>query len=166
MKKIICFISILFTVIFSSFITTYAAENLYATSVSGEISLRIEPSEQSAEITKIPACAKLKLIDTQQTWGQVVFKNKCGWVNLSFTTDSYSNAAKSTGNDSTKNLMVKAKNGSARMYNLPTLDPVLGSKEKYTVPNGFILSITRETESGWGLASMNGKYAWIELKYT
>ena len=143
-----------------------AADNLYSVSVEGEISLHISPDDESYVITKIPACSKLKLLETERTWGLVEFENKAGWMNLSFTRSSYSKAAEATGNDSAKSVQVKAEGGRASLYNVPSNDISLGSKVKYNIPNGTILKITRETKSGWGLVSMNGKYAWIKMDET
>ncbi len=141
-----------------------AANNIYSASLEGEISLHISPSEDSFVITKIPACSKLELIKTERTWGLVSFRNKTGWINLSFTRDSYSKAAEATGNDMVSSVQVETKNGQAVLYNVPSEDIVLGSREKYQVPNQTVLEITRQTPSGWGLVSMHGKYAWIKIE--
>lgn len=143
-----------------------AADYVYCASVEGTIALHISPNDESYRITQIPACSKLRLIKTQRTWGLVEFKNKCGWINLSFTRDTYDKAAEATGNDSVKNIKVNSGSDRAVLYNVPSLSEVLGSEQKYMVPNDMVLQIKRETASGWGLASMNGKYAWIEMKDT
>lgn len=143
-----------------------AADYVYSASVDGMIELHLSPDEESYKITDIPACSKMKLIRTQRTWGLVEFNNKCGWINLSFTRDSYDKAAEATGNDSVKNVKVNSDGDRAVLYNVPSLSEILGSEQKYVVPNDMVLQIKRETASGWGLASMNGKYAWIEMKNT
>ena len=143
-----------------------ANEKLYAVSPDGEISLRIAPDEQFFEITKIPACSKVELIETEKTWGKVIFNNKCGWINLSFTASSYNNAAEATGRDFVKNVSVDAKSGSTKLYSVPTSDEKLGSTVTATIPNSTILSIKRETSNGWGLVSMNKKYAWVRMSDT
>ena len=143
-----------------------AADYVYSASVDGMIELRLSPYEESYKITDIPACSKMKLIKTQRTWGLVEFKNKCGWINLSFTRDTYDEAAEATGNDSAKNVKVNSSSDRAVLYNVPSLSEVLGSEQKYLVPNDMVLQIKRETASGWGLVSMNGKYAWIQTKET
>ena len=143
-----------------------AADNIYSASVEGTLSLHISPDEDSFVITQIPACSKLKLIETERTWGLVEFNNKAGWINLSYTRDSYSKAAEATGNDMAKSVQVSTKNGKATLYSLPSDNALLGSVEKYTVPNQTVLKITRQTDSGWGLVSMHGKYAWIKMKDT
>ncbi len=165
MKKFICVIFMLISVLLISG-TAFAAEYVYSASVDGELSLYISPDEKSYEITKIPACSKLKIIDTERTWGLVEFENKAGWINLSFTRDDYAKAAEATGNDSLKNVKVAAKDKVAILYNVPSEDASLGSTEKYQIPDGTVLKITRETRSGWGLVSMNGKYAWIRMDKT
>lgn len=143
-----------------------AADYVYSASVDGIIELHLSPDEESYKITDIPACSKLKLIKSQRTWGLVEFKNKCGWINLSFTRDTYDEAAEATGNDSAKNVRVNSSTDKAVLYNVPSLSEVLGSEQKYIVPNDMVLQIKRETQSGWGLVSMNGKYAWIQTKDT
>ncbi len=162
MKKL----SVLLVLILSLFLfcgVAEAANNLYSASLEGEISLHISPDEDSFVITKIPACSKLKLIRTERTWGLVSFKNKAGWINLSFTRENYSKAAEATGNDLAKSVRVNAKDGKAILYNIPSEDTLLGSSEKHVVPNQTILEITRQTPSGWGLVSMHGKYAWVKM---
>lgn len=143
-----------------------AADYVYSASVDGMIELHLSPDEESYKITDVPACSKMKLIKTQRTWGLVEFKNKCGWINLSFTRDTYDEAAEATGNDITKNVKVNSAEDKAVLYNVPSLLEVLGSEQKYIVPNDMVLQIKRETASGWGLVSMNGKYAWIQTKET
>ena len=163
MKKLSVFIIIMMS-LFVFCTAAQAADSVYSASLEGEISLYISPDEDSLLITKIPACSKLKIIDTERTWGLVEFNNKTGWINLSFTRDSYSKAAEATGNDMAKSVQVKTKSGKATLYDVPSEDALLGSEEKYTVPNQTILKITRQTASGWGLVSMHGKYAWIKIK--
>lgn len=147
-------------------ITAFAADYLYSASVEGELSLHISPDESSYKITSIPACSKLELIDKEGTWGLVVFRKKSGWINLSFTRDTYLASAEATGNDSIKNVSTQSEENRVPLYNVPSVSEALGSEVKYSVPNGFVLKITRETASGWGLASMNGKYAWVQMKDT
>lgn len=165
MKKLIYVISmVVLMLLFSG--AALAQEYIYSASVEGELSLYISPDEESHVITKIPACSKLKLLDTERTWGLVEFKNKAGWINLSFTRSNYSKAAEATGNDSAKSVQVKADEGKAVLYNVPSEDIRSGSSEKYNIPNDTVLKITRETASGWGLVSMHGKYAWIRMDKT
>ena len=165
MKRLICLIfTVVAIVCFSG--GAMAADYVYSASVNGELSLHISPDDESFVVTVVPACSKLKLIDTEQTWGLVEFDNKSGWINLSFTRASYSKAAEATGNDATSSIKVNSKDGKAILYNVPSDDAALGSEEKYTIPNDTILKVTRETASGWGLVSMNGKYAWIQMRDT
>lgn len=165
MKKIICCMVMLMSfILFCS--AALAAEHIYSASVEGEISLYISPDDESHVITKIPACSRLKLLETERTWGLVEFNNKAGWINLSFTRANYSKAAEATGNDFTKSVQVKAKDEKVVLYNVPSDDARLGSSEKYSIPNSTVLKITRQTDSGWGLVSMHGKYAWIKMNET
>lgn len=143
-----------------------AEDELYTASVSGDVTLKILPDDQSSEIVSIPACSKVELLKKNNTWGLVVFEKKCGWINLSFTAENYTDAANSTGRDVVENVKVNSKDGSVNLYNVPSKEEYLGSKVKYTVPNGTILSITRKTDNGWALVSMNGKFAWVETIYT
>lgn len=165
MKKTVCILSVLLMLLLFSGAAS-AEKNLYSVSVEGEISLYISPDDESYVVTKIPACSKLKLLETQRTWGLVEFENKAGWINLSFTRSNYSKAAEATGNDFSRSVQVKAESGRASLYNVPSEEEHLGSKVKYNIPNGTVLKITRETKSGWGLVSMNGKYAWIKMGNT
>ena len=165
MKKLICCMMMLMSLlIFSG--AAIAAEYVYSASVEGELSLYISPDDESYIITKIPACSRLKLLETERTWGLVEFNNKAGWINLSFTRTTYSKAAEATGNDSAKSVQVNSKEGNAVLYNVPSDDFRLGSSEKYRIPNSTVLKITRQTASGWGLVSMHGKYAWIKMDET
>ena len=165
MKRLICLIFTAVAIMcFSGGVM--AADYVYCASVNGEMSLHISPDDESFVVTVVPACSKLKLIDTEQTWGLVEFDNKSGWINLSFTRTSYAKAAEATGNDAVSSVKVNSKSGKTVLYNVPTDAIALGSEEKYTIPNGTILKVTRETQSGWGLVSMNGKYAWIQMKNT
>lgn len=165
MKKITALLITLLIFSETSFAVS-AADKVYTASSSGSVSLRLTPDEESMEIVKIPACSKVKLIKTDETWGKVIFKKKCGWINMSFTAASYESAAETTGNDSVKNVRVVSKKGQTNMYNVPSTKEKLGAKIKFTVPGDTILSITRETQGGWGLVSMNGKYAWVKMKDT
>ena len=165
MRKIICTIATLI-IIFAMGSFAEAADYVYSASVSGEVALHISPAENSYKIMDIPVCSKMKLLRTERTWGLIEFKNKCGWINLSFTRDSYDNAAEASGNDDVKNVKISTEEKKASLYNIPSLSQGAGSVEKYAVPNDTVLKITRVTRSGWGLASMNGKYAWIQMKNT
>lgn len=144
----------------------FAADTLYAAPVEGYMSLRISPDEASHEITQIPACAKIEVIEKRNTWGRVIFRKKCGWVNLSFTATDYNKAAEATGYGAVKNVKVSSEKGNAALYSLPSTLELLGSTVKYTVPNDTVLSVSRETQNGWALATMNGKYAWVQLENT
>lgn len=164
MKKIFLFI---ITVLFMfPAQAAFADTTLYAAAASGELSLHISPDESSYVITKIPACSKLRLVETKDTWGRVVFRRKSGWINLSFTAESYSLAAKNTGFDFIKNVTVSSKHGKTSLHNVPSSDELLGSSVKYTVPNDTVLNVTRQTDNGWGLVTMNKKYAWVKMSDT
>ncbi|MBR1970366.1 MAG: hypothetical protein IKA17_08415 [Clostridia bacterium] len=145
---------------------TFAAEKLYTTSPTGIIPLRMQPDEKSYEIIKIPACSKIKVIEKRNTWGKVIFENKCGWINLCFTAPKYNDAAQTTGIDSVKNVSVEAKDGKTKLYNIPSVEEKLGSTVKVNIPNGTVLSLKRETENGWGLVLMNKNYAWVRMEDT
>ena len=144
----------------------FAAEKLYTASPSGEIPLRMQPDEKSFEIVKIPACSKVELIEKRNTWGKVVFENKCGWINLCYTAPKYNDAAQNTGRDNVKNVSVDSQKGRTELYNIPSTEEKFGSSVKVTIPNGTVLSLKRETESGWGLVLMNKNYAWVKMEDT
>ncbi|MBQ8807677.1 MAG: SH3-like domain-containing protein [Clostridia bacterium] len=165
MKKIICLISML-VVLFCIGSVASAADNLYAVSVDGELSLYISPDEESYKIISIPACSKLRLIETQQTWGLVEFDGKSGWVNMSYTRSSYDEAAEMTGNSAEKDVKISSSEKMTVLYNVPSTQANMGAKEKYKVPNGTTLKVIRETVNGWGLVSMHGEYAWVQMKDT
>ncbi len=158
------FIVLLFLLIVP--VVSLAAEELYVSSASGSVSIRLQPDENSPEILKIPSCSQVELLETKNTWGKVVFRKKCGWLNLSYTEKDYTEAANSTGNDFYENFKVDSKSGVASLYSKPTKSYVLGSVVKYTVPNETILNVVKTTPNGWGLVSMNGKFAWVEMKNT
>lgn len=143
-----------------------SAEDVYITSLSGEVALHISPDDTSHVITVIPACSKVSVVEKENTWGKVIFRNKCGWINMSFTANSYKDAANSTGVDYVKNVTVNSETGNANLYSVASTLPLYGSSIKYTVPNQTVVSITRKTSLGWGLVSMNGKYAWIQMQNT
>ena len=164
MKKIILFL-ITVLLLFPAQ-AALADTTLYAAAASGELALHISPDESSYVITKIPACSKLRLVETRDTWGRVVFRRKSGWINLSFTAESYSLAANNTGFDFVKNVTVSSKHGKTSLHNVPSADELLGSKVKYTVPNDTVLNVTRKTKNGWGLVTMNKKHAWVRMSDT
>lgn len=143
-----------------------AADYVYSASLDGELSLHISPDENSYKIMSIPACSKLKLIKRERTWGLVSFEKKSGWINLSFSRNSYKDAAMATGSSCMKTVEAVTNENKINLYTVPSELEKLGSKVKHTVPQGSVLTITRETSSGWGLVSMNGKYAWVEMKNT
>ena len=98
MKKVLK--ALIVAILIFMFPLTSGAENeLYTSSVSGEIMLKISPDDKSAEIMSIPACSKVKVLKKINTWGLVSFEKKCGWINLSFTAENYTDAANSTGKD-------------------------------------------------------------------
>ncbi len=165
MKKLFCLISVLvLCFIFNLKIVDANQEMFYAATHSGELDMHISPGRESAVVDAIPACASFEVIETSGVWGLVVCENKSGWINLSFTRPSYDAAAEATGADAERHVKVKAKDSKASLYNLPDTHSKYGSEKLFSVPNGMILKIMRETESGWGLVSMNGKYAWIQLE--
>ena len=163
MKKL-SVLTIMIITIFLSCGAAKAVNYVYASSLEGEISLHISPDEESLVVTKIPACSRLELIKTEKTWGLVAFKHKAGWINLSFTRESYAKSAEATGNDMIASVQVDTESGQASLYSVPSEETLLGSKVKYVVPNQTVLEITRQTSSGWGLVSMHGKYAWIKME--
>ncbi len=162
MKKLTVLIITLITLFLLSGVAD-AATFKYASSPKGEITLYMTPSDDGFVITKIPACSELELIKTERTWGLVSFRNKVGWVNLSFTRESYLEAAETTGSDMESSVQVSTKSGQATLYTLPSEDPASGSEAKYQVPNETVLEIKRQISSTWGLVSMNGEYAWIKM---
>ena len=162
MKKFIGFITIFITLFLLCGVAN-AAGLKYASSSEGEINLYMTPSDSGFVITKIPACSELEIIKTERTWALVSFRSKVGWINLSFTRGSYLDAAEASGSDMKSSVQVKAKNGQATLYNIPSEDTTLGSEEKYQVPNNTVLEIKRQISSKWGLVSMSGDYAWIKM---
>ncbi len=165
MKKFILLISIVLTLIFPS-VTVSAEKTLYVSTVASNLDMHISPSDESLKIIEIPGCAELKLIRTEGTWGLVVFSNKCGWVNLSFTRDSYEEAIESSGYESVQNVEVASVTGKTDLYTLPSKQGKTGSISNYSVPNGVVLKILRETFDGWGLVKFGDEYVWVELKNT
>ena len=165
MKKILSLFFMLIIVMGATHVVS-AADYVYSASVDGELSLHISPDEKSYKITSVPACSKMKIIKKERTWGLVVFNKKSGWINLSFTRNSYNDAAEATGNSVAKNTEIVVKENQVNLYSVPSDSEKLGSKIKYTVPKGLVLRIKRETPSGWGLVTMNGKYAWVQMKDT
>lgn len=165
MKKLLSLIFIIM-IITATNMTASAQNYVYASSVDGELSLHILPNEESYKITDVPACSALEVIKRERTWGLVVFDNKCGWINMSFTRNTYNEAAQATGNSLSQNTEMITNKEQVNLYNVPSESEKLGSEIKYTVPKGLVLTITRETPSGWGLVFMNGSYAWVQLEDT
>lgn len=167
MKKLIAFIFTAAAILCFAH-SALAADTLYAANAEGELSLHISPNEKSYEIAVVPACSKLTLLEQDKTWGLVEFNKKSGWINLSFTRTSYKKAALETGSDSEKKVKVRAKEGVAYLYDIPSEDVILGSDVKDVITNDMVLEIKRETPSGWGLVSKNDdkNYAWIKLRDT
>lgn len=166
MKKLIY---ILFSIlIFSAFFASgaYAKKLLYAATVDGMMEMYLSPDKDSLKITDVPGCAELNLIKTEGTWGNVVFANKSGWINTSFTRTSYEEAAEATGFESLKNVKTNFGKNRVGLYTLPSYELKYGSEKKYTVPDGIVLKVTRETHDGWGLVSVNDEYLWVNLKDT
>ncbi len=151
-------------------LAAHAGEELYISSMEGSVPLRMQPNEKTHVILNIPACSQVELLETRNTWGKVVFRKKCGWINLSYTSKSYDESALSTGSDYVQNVIVDSGGRSLNLYSKPSSDENLGSIVKYTVPDDTVLNIIRKTKNGWALVSMNGKYAWIKTqnvkKYT
>lgn len=151
---------------FFGFSSAMAADEIYSATTSGVLSLHISPDEESYTVATVPACSKMELIEEDKTWGLVKINNKCGWVNLSFTRNSYDDAAEATGTDAKSSIKINGKDGKATIYNIPSTERSFGSLEQYRIPNGTVLKITRETSSGWGLVSMNGIYSWVKMEDT
>ncbi len=163
MKKL--FYLICFFAVFSAFnfILADAASTLYIASPEGEIALYISPGEGEAIVEKVPSCAQISLIKTSGTWGLVMLEKKTGWINLSFTRASYEDAVNVTGFEVSKNVKVDSPDKKIDLYSLPAKHSKYKSEKKYTIPNGMVLEIKRETPTGWGLASLNGEYTWLQL---
>ena len=166
MKKLIY--TLFSILIISMFFATGASAKklLYVASLDGMLELYLSPDKDSLKITDIPGCSELNLIKTEGTWGNVVFANKCGWINISYTRDTYEKAAETTGFESKKNVETKNDRNKVDLYTLPSDEVKYGSEKKYSVPNGVILKITRETSDGWGLVKVNDEYLWVNLKNT
>lgn len=165
MKKLLSLIFVIM-IMSATNLTASAQEYVYASSVDGGLSLHILPDEGSYKITKVPACSALEVIKRERTWGLVAFGNKCGWINMSLTRNTYNEAAQATGNSLSQNTEMITNKGQVNLYSVPSEDEKLGSVIKYTVPKGLVLTITRETPSGWGLVFMNGGYAWVRMDDT
>ena len=166
MKKILCLIFVLMTLLMMQELSAYAEKAVFGASASGEIYIHISPNKDSYVLEIVPACTQMNLIKKEDTWGLVSINNKTGWVNLSFTRDSYDLAAEATGYDSVKNVATLSHLQKTVLYNLPSADEKAGSKEKYSVPAGTVLKIIRETASGWALVPMNKDYAWVQIENT
>lgn len=165
MKKIVFFVLVIMA-LFGFSDAALAGDVIYSATADGELSLYISPTEQSFVAATVPACVKMELLEEDGTWGLVNVKNKCGWVNLSFTRKSYNEAAESTGGDIKRSVTVDSERGKTTLYTIPSADACAGGEEYCTIPNGTVLKITRETSSGWGLVSMNGEYSWVAMKDT
>lgn len=165
MKKIICIFFIL-AIFFQ--LPVYAEESdvIYTASVDGVCSLYISPSHDSYEVIKVPACAKIGLIDTDGTWNLVEYKNYVGWINSCYTRSTYSNAVKATGFDEKKTLQVDTGKNTARMYSELPVPGEDNRGEGIALPDGTILEMLRKIPSGWGLVAVNNKYMWIDTAYT
>ena len=166
MKKLtyILFCILLISMFFAT--AAYAEKTLYVSSVEGRPGLYLSPDKDSFKITDIPGCAELRLIKSEGMWGNVVFANKCGWINLSFTRATYEDAAEATGYDSPKNVETVSDENKTGLYTLPSDELKHGSEKKYTVPDGTVLKVTRETSDGWGLVPINEEYFWVKLENT
>ena len=164
MKKTvyIALIILVLSLIFSGVAT--AAEMIYAAATDGEMPMHLLPGEEGKVIMSVPSCGKMQLISSEGPWGLVVFNGKCGWINTSFTRNTYEEAAEATGFSSAKNVKIVSENGSVSLYEIPSDNVATGSRVKYTVPVGTILKISRETASGWALATMRDKYAWVKTQ--
>ena len=128
MKKRLCIIVtvLCISVLFAA--SANAEKLLYAANAEGEMALHLLPGETSPGIVQIPSCAQMRLIKTEGTWGLVNFQNKCGWINLSFTRETYDAAAEATGIECVKNVKIKSKDKNVAIYNLPSYDKTKGSK--------------------------------------
>lgn len=166
MKKLIYVLFSLIVISLFCGASVSAKTLLYAATVDDMLELYLSPDKDSLKITDIPGCAELTLISTEGTWGNVVFANKCGWINTSFTRDSYEEAAATTGFEAIKNVETNSDENKVKLYTLPSDKVMYGSEEKYSVPDGVILKIARETHDGWGLVSLDDDYLWVNLKYT
>jgi len=164
MKRII---SVLFflTIIFCTPLIIKAAETLYTASVEGEIPLYIEPSTESYEVIKVPACSVATVLEKSGTWCLVVCENKTGWINMSYTRTGYKQAAEVSGLDSKRLIEVSSESGSTLLRKTPYDTEIQAEGEQF-VPNGTVLEISRETANGWGLVTIKDSYMWIKLGET
>ena len=165
MKKLI-YILFCILVISMATATSAYAKKLFVATVDGMLEMYLSPDKDSLKITDIPGSAELNLIKSEGTWGNVVFANKSGWINMSFTRASYKEAAEATGFESLKNVETNSGKNKVDLYTLPSSEIMYGSEIKYSVPDGVVLKVTRETSGGWGLVSMNNEYLWVNLKDT
>lgn len=142
------------------------AKKLYVATVDGMLGMYLSPDKDSLKITDIPGGAELDLVKSEGTWGNVVFSNKCGWINMSFTRDSFEEAAEATGFETLKNVETNSGENKVDLYTLPSCEAKYGSVKEYSVPDGVILRVIRETSDGWGLVRVRDKYLWVNLKDT
>lgn len=165
MKKLVF---LLFIIIISvSFpVSAQSDEQIYIATIEGKLALHISPDENSEKVTTVPACTEVTLLETKGTWGLVTFENKSGWISLSFTRKTYNKAAEATGFDSVRTVKVQSQKTVVPLYSLPSSNSTTGSVVKYSIPTDVVLTIIRETTTGWGLVSMSGEYAWIDMHNT
>ncbi len=166
MKKFLCLIFIAVSLIMLTAFSVSAEKTVFGASSSGEISIHISPEKESFVLEVVPSCTEMNLIKKEDTWGLVSIDNRTGWVNLSFTRDSYELAAEATGYDSVKNVATHSGLQKTVLYSLPSTEEKKGSEEKYSVPAGTVLKIVRETDSGWALVPMSGDYVWVQVENT
>ena len=166
MKKLIYILFSLIVISLFFSVSASAKKLIYAATADDMLELYLSPDKDSLKITDVPGCEELTLIKTEGPWGNVVFANKCGWINTSFTRESYEEAAEATGFESVKNVETNSGKNKVELYTLPSDEIKYGSEKKYSVPDGMILKIVRETHDGWGLVAMGEDYLWVNLEYT
>ena len=85
---------------------------------------------------------------------------------MAYTRSIYKKAVEATGVDSENLIEVYAASGATVLCEVPRDTDFGKNNNDRMIPNGTVLEISRETLTGWGLATISGEYAWINLKET
>ena len=140
---------------------------VYVSTDDGYLNMREEPTTKSGVICELPDCVPVEIYSVSDGWGYGSYDSGntyyTGWIYLNGTEATYATARDKTGKASGKKVTVNASDGYMNLRREPSSvrNNIISS-----VPNGTNLTVTRETDKGWGLVNYGGQIGWIALSGT
>jgi cell wall-associated NlpC family hydrolase len=132
----------------------YITNKTYTASVTENLNLRSSASISSSVITIMPKGSNVKVISGNNTWCNVEYKGKTGWVSAQFVKRVTNTANRSSSQTISKTGLINTTVANVR--STANIDSAIVIK----LQKGQKVSITA-SEGNWYKISVNGKVGWI-----